>query len=357
MTSISHRGFKWTTGDPSNPALALCVDETSQSLHITSPSDVDTDWNVSAYSHPTLLIHSNTTPATDYLKLYHDATNGYVDSVGGNLILAVAGTNEVSLTATALSPATSDGSALGTTALMWGDLFLAEGAVINFNNGNATITHSAGVLTVDGAAMVFNEASADVDFRIESNGNANMFVLDGGLDAIGIGGAAAASQTLTVTNTAINASAGRIAKFTGTMTNGALTDGVGAVEVDLTLAGTNTTAVAAMSSWVNITSGTATAGQYVCANNDGIYEDAAATITNAKLIFGARMHYLAGGSNGLRFPFSLNTNNTTITAIFDCMNIEDFAGIAWSSSTPSILVPFLRDNAGTIRYMPLYTGA
>lgn len=44
-------------------------------------------------------------------------------------------------------PTASDGSALGTTALMWSDLFLASGAVVNFNNGNVTLTHSAGALT------------------------------------------------------------------------------------------------------------------------------------------------------------------------------------------------------------------
>ena len=37
---------------------------------------------------------------------------------------------------------------------MWADLFLGSGAVINFNNGNVTLTHSAGVLTVAGARVV-----------------------------------------------------------------------------------------------------------------------------------------------------------------------------------------------------------
>jgi hypothetical protein len=48
-------------------------------------------------------------------------------------------------------PATSDVAALGTSTLMWSDLFLASGGVINFNNGNYTLTHSAGVLTANGA--------------------------------------------------------------------------------------------------------------------------------------------------------------------------------------------------------------
>lgn len=53
-------------------------------------------------------------------------------------------------TSASLSPITNDAVALGTTTLMWSDLFLASGAVINFNNGNVTLTHSAGVLTLAG---------------------------------------------------------------------------------------------------------------------------------------------------------------------------------------------------------------
>ena len=44
----------------------------------------------------------------------------------------------------------------------------------------------AGVLTANGGA-VFNQASADVDFRVESNGNANMLFVDGGNDTVAIG--------------------------------------------------------------------------------------------------------------------------------------------------------------------------
>ena len=50
------------------------------------------------------------------------------------------------------------------------------------------------------AAQVFNESGADVDFRIESDDNANMFFVDGGNDRVGIGtNAVTAGQgTLTV---------------------------------------------------------------------------------------------------------------------------------------------------------------
>jgi len=44
----------------------------------------------------------------------------------------------------------------------------------------------AGNVNFNGGTFVFNEASADLDFRIESNGAANMFFVDGGNDRIGI---------------------------------------------------------------------------------------------------------------------------------------------------------------------------
>jgi len=51
---------------------------------------------------------------------------------------------------------------------------------------NLDVVDIDGALTQDGGA-VFNEASADVDFRVESNGNANMLVVDGGNDRVGVG--------------------------------------------------------------------------------------------------------------------------------------------------------------------------
>jgi hypothetical protein len=63
-----------------------------------------------------------------------------------------------------LSPNTTDGMSLGTTALNWSDLFLDSGGVINFDGGNVTVTHSSGTLTVAG-----NVAATDLDGIIGSN--------------------------------------------------------------------------------------------------------------------------------------------------------------------------------------------
>src|SRR3990167_6801300 len=53
-------------------------------------------------------------------------------------------------------PSTTDVGALGTATNMWADLFVASGAVINFNNGDITVTHSANVLAFAGGTYTFD---------------------------------------------------------------------------------------------------------------------------------------------------------------------------------------------------------
>jgi hypothetical protein len=75
------------------------------------------------------------------------ATDNQVVRTDGTSTKKVQGTGITIDDSNNLKPTASDGGALGTSALMWSDLFLASGGVINANNGNATITHSAGLWT------------------------------------------------------------------------------------------------------------------------------------------------------------------------------------------------------------------
>jgi len=150
----------------------------------------------------------------------------------------------------AVYPSSADGGALGSASNEWSDLFLADSSVIKFGaDQDTTLTHTdgtgltlnstnklcfndasqfvqgssatvlslgatdeidltatavdlngtldvSGTTTLGGtvtvnAGAVFNEASADVNFRIEDNNNANAFFVEGGASAgqplIGIG--------------------------------------------------------------------------------------------------------------------------------------------------------------------------
>src|SRR5688572_1948050 len=80
---------------------------------------------------------------------------------------------------TTLLPGANDGAALGSGTFAFSDLFLANGGVANWNNGNYTVTHSAGLLTFSGDIKVTNigvgGATADATNRISANTPAVLF--------------------------------------------------------------------------------------------------------------------------------------------------------------------------------------
>jgi len=57
---------------------------------------------------------------------------------------------------------------------------------------------SAELMRLKSSSIVFNEGSADIDFRVESNGNANMIFVDAGNDHVNIGTATDLGGTLNV---------------------------------------------------------------------------------------------------------------------------------------------------------------
>lgn len=94
-------GLQWATGDASNHAFVIFIGDTSQQIHITDKGARDTDWNLSAGTHPTLYVHSNTTPATDFISIgAHDGTTAYVNVGGGTTLeTQIAGTTVQIMTA------------------------------------------------------------------------------------------------------------------------------------------------------------------------------------------------------------------------------------------------------------------
>ncbi len=89
-----------------------------------------------------------------------DGTDGYFRTTTGILYLGAAGSNYGRFSASLFAPAASDGTSLGSGTLMWSDLFLASGGVINFNNDNYSITHSAGALAFGNGQATFSNTTA-----------------------------------------------------------------------------------------------------------------------------------------------------------------------------------------------------
>jgi len=84
------------------------------------------------------------------------------------------------------------------------------------------LTIKDGGITATTGTIVFNEAGADLDFRVESNGQANMFAVDGGLNVASIGGAVDTNATLLIHTTITDDNAGLTIKGAGSGTGARL---------------------------------------------------------------------------------------------------------------------------------------
>ena len=106
-------------------------------------------------------------------KIGRDSDN-LVDfaTTDNKIIFRVEGVNEVELVQNALSPVTSDGVALGTSSLMWSDLFVASGGVVNFNNGDVTLTHASDTLTLAGGQLLVPDGTAALP-SVSNDGDPN----------------------------------------------------------------------------------------------------------------------------------------------------------------------------------------
>jgi len=70
-----------------------------------------------------------------------------------------------------VSPATNDGGVLGSSTLQWSDMFLAEGGVINWDNGDLTLTQSGNSLTLAGGNLVLSDQTASTVPYLDASKN------------------------------------------------------------------------------------------------------------------------------------------------------------------------------------------
>lgn len=172
--------------DTTTPAITLilgAITPTSvNGLTITSSTGTLTVTNAKVFSV------SNTLTLT--------ATDGATLAIGGGGTLGTAAYTSASAYATtaldnlasvaintALVLGTSDAAALGSATKMWSDLFVASGAVINFNNGDVTLTHSADTLTLAGGVLILPDAGLQVGASVPFSDSAGTLTLQN-IDAL-----------------------------------------------------------------------------------------------------------------------------------------------------------------------------
>lgn len=94
---------------------------------------------------------------TEYARIgveFRDVSDGTEDgALYWGVMTGGSYARELELLGSAFYPATSDGLQLGRSSNQWSDLFLASGAVVDFNNGDVTITHSSNDLAVAGGTL------------------------------------------------------------------------------------------------------------------------------------------------------------------------------------------------------------
>ena len=104
--------------------------------------------------------------------------------------------------------------------------------------------------------------------------------------------------------------------------------------------------------WINVDKGFVDASGFVCAQDNGIYEAAATTFTNAIYVYGMRAEFVATSTaSGGVHMFSTNTGNVLISSIFIAADTGPSIGyVAGGGATPEAGV------AGTIRFATLSNG-
>ena len=112
--------------------------------------------------------------------------------IGGDLTLGDAASDSISISADLTSNLTPNADAtydLGSSSQGWNDLFLGSGGVINFNNGDVTLTHASGKFTWGG------DGAVEIDFN--NHEMTNVDIDSGAIDGTTIGGATPAAGTFT----------------------------------------------------------------------------------------------------------------------------------------------------------------
>ena len=151
--------------------VAVAIASTSDSLSATDGSTTDEQSN--AIIKLTGSLTGNTTMQCEAVESWYIVDNA--TSMGAyTLGFKPAGGTAASLVSSSKHLLYSDGSTMFDVLADCGNIAA---------NGTLTVT---GNVEFDGGTFIFNESSADVDFRIEGNGDANLFFTDAGNDRVGI---------------------------------------------------------------------------------------------------------------------------------------------------------------------------
>jgi len=162
-------------------------------------TDADISGTLDVTGETTLATHLNLGDG-DIIKL-GDSADLTIQHDGSDSIITDAGTGRLKIQGSRVDINKSDGSEGMAAFIEDAQVILYHNNAVKLQTTSSGIDVTGGVTTTTASSIeggvVFNEASADVDFRVESNGNANMLFVDGGNDQVRVG------STDSVANTAL----------------------------------------------------------------------------------------------------------------------------------------------------------
>ena len=135
------------------------------------------------------------------------------------------------------------------------------------------MTRASDTAKILSGGAVFNEDSADVDFRVESNGNANMLFVDGGNDRVGIGATPSSGNGLQITNT--DGASGLVLHRDFSGSNVSSDTSSNRIEFTLSDSATSNQSIALISPMASVGTGDAFAGKlrFFTATDDGAIQE------------------------------------------------------------------------------------
>ena len=148
------------------------------------------------------MVHIGNTPASNFASVTKDTFSGDGSTTAFTLSKAATTNGVAVFVENVRQEPTTAYAVSGTTLTFTAAPVSASGNniyVLHHNAPASTATHPAaqgltatsgtftGDVSLDGGNFVFNESSADKDFRVESNDQTHMLFVDGGINQVGVG--------------------------------------------------------------------------------------------------------------------------------------------------------------------------
>lgn len=316
-------------------------------------------FNGSAAIVPATITVADTNDATSFVGLFESATGDLAPKTDAALLYNASNgtlTSTIITATTAFVPDASDGASLGTSALEFSDLYLADGAVVNFGDDQeVTLTHvhDTGLLLNGAMQLQFNDASQfiqapdattlDINATAEVEINATLLDVNANINA---SGTYVGAGLMTTGGNIVIPDAGYIGSASDTDAIQIEADGDIVLSQDLAVTGTlGVTGVATLASHLEL------------GDNDQIKVGAAADMllyhdaTNSYLTNKTGVMKIATETSGIAVQIGHGTSETTFGD-----NVTITGDLTINGATTTVATTNLTVTDPLVKYAQAYTG-